>query len=236
MPKDICRWCLQHQKRLTEQFAAPQGNALPQRASSSSCPVSLGGLLGKATLNLLGLGMEDLGAFSELRLTLVATAPLNKPPLWSDRDGRAPFLWRACRCRKCFVRITLYCKGWPIRSLSEDRWVLSGGGDMTTVASSACIPPSGSLLTSEDHYSIYHSNKPSKWYQLKSLDFQRTTGNLNISVNVYYQLVKGRSAQCFLNVEEAPSTHTLNKNVCLLVSQIGCIMLIGYYSENITGE
>lgn len=189
-----------------------------QRASSSPCPVSLRGLLGKATLNVLGLGTEDLGALGKLRLSLMAMALLNKPPLWSDRNGRAPFPGRACRCRKCLVRSTLYCEGWPIRSSSEDRWVLSGGRDMTTVASSTCIPPSGSLLPSEDHHSIYHSNKPSKLHQLKSFDFQRSTGNLNISVNVYHQLVKGRSVQCFPNVGEAPSTHTLNKNMFVFLS------------------
>lgn len=82
--------------------SSPQLAAGPQPTSSTGC-----GLLGKATLGLLGLRTEESGALGELRLSLVVVTVLNKPLLWSNSHGRAPFLLRVCHCRKCFVRHTL---------------------------------------------------------------------------------------------------------------------------------
>ncbi|KAK4829009.1 LOW QUALITY PROTEIN: hypothetical protein QYF61_001765 [Mycteria americana] len=58
-------------------------------------------------LSLLGLRTEESGALSELRLALMVMTVLDKPPLRSQCDGRAPLLRRVCRCRKRFVRGTL---------------------------------------------------------------------------------------------------------------------------------
>lgn len=42
--------------------------------------------------SLLSLRLQELGAVSELRLALVGMTMLNKPSLWSNCDGKAPFL------------------------------------------------------------------------------------------------------------------------------------------------
>jgi len=59
--------------------------------------------------------------------------------------------------QKMFSERYIVCKGWLICFLSEDCWGLYGGRSIMIVANSTHIPPLGSLLTSEDHYSIYCS-------------------------------------------------------------------------------
>lgn len=152
-------------------LGSPELPAPLQPASSILMPQPLG----KATLSLLGLRMEELGALSELKLTLVVMATLKITLLWSDRDSRTPFLWRVHHCSKQFARRTLSTKSGlaACGQKTVRRQIHNKSGKPHTFPLQAVCLPVKIVIA------FTTLNKPRKWHQLKSLDFRRNTGNLN---------------------------------------------------------